>query len=111
MDLNVFNYEVVGQINMFDLLNDKEPLRINKPIKLIEFFAGLGSQYMALKRIGAKVIPHMAVEFDKYACAIYNAIHGTNIVPTDVRDVKGGDLQITETESFTYLLTYSFPCQ
>lgn len=110
MGLEKFNYDVVGQISMFDLLNDKEPLRINKPIKLIELFAGLGSQYMALKRIGANVIPHMAIEFDKYACAIYNAIHGTNIVPTDVRDVKGGDLQITETESFTYLLTYSFPC-
>lgn len=100
------NYVCEGQMNLFDYINDSKPLQITKPIRLIELFAGIGSQYSALKRIGANVIHHKAIEFDKYACMSYNAIHGTNIEPTDICTVKGGDLQITETESFTYLLTH-----
>jgi hypothetical protein len=37
---------------MFDFI--REPISITKPIRLIELFAGYGSQAMALKRIGAK---------------------------------------------------------
>ena len=46
------NYECAGQMNIFDLAS--KPIRIAKPIRLIELFAGYGSQAMALKRIGAK---------------------------------------------------------
>jgi DNA-cytosine methyltransferase len=41
----------------------------------------------------------------------YNAIHGTNFEPSDIRDIKGLDLGIVDVQHFTYLLTYSFPCQ
>ena len=47
----------------------REPIRITKPIRLIELFAGYGSQAMALERIGAKFEHYRVVEFDKYAIA------------------------------------------
>ena len=41
---------------MRDLFNqDMDEITINKPIRLIELFGGYGSQFMAMKRIGAKV--------------------------------------------------------
>ncbi len=80
-------------------------------IRLIELFAGVGSQAMALRDIGADFEHYRVVEFDKYAVKSYNAIHGTNFETTDIRDVHGSDLGIVDVEKFTYLLTYSFPCQ
>lgn len=78
---------------------------ITKPIKLIELFAGIGSQAKSLERLGVPFEHHCVVEFDKYAIASYNAIHGTNFEPKDIRDVHAADLRIEDTESFTYLLT------
>jgi DNA-cytosine methyltransferase len=66
---------------------------------------------MALRDLGADFEHYKVVEFDKYAIASYNAIHGTSFPTTDIRDIKGADLGIVEVESFVYLLTYSFPCQ
>lgn len=90
---------------------DKPGYRITKPIRLIELFAGVGSQAMALRDIGANFTHHRVVEFDKFAIASYNAIHGTDFKVTDIRDVKGGDLGITDTDKYEYIMTYSFPCQ
>ena len=39
------------QYSVFDIFS--EPLKIDKPIRLIELFAGIGSQAKALERIGA----------------------------------------------------------
>lgn len=64
---------------------------------------------MALRNIGADFETWRVVEFDKYAIASYNAIHGTNFPTMDICDVKGGDLGITDKDKYTYLLTYSFP--
>ena len=103
-----FNYKCEGQITLFDLTM---PLfKITKPIRLIELFGGVGSQAMALRDIGANFEHYRLVEFDKYPVASYNAIHGTNFEPTDIRNIHGEDLGIVDVESFTYLLTYSFPC-
>lgn len=96
------------QMSIFDMI--REPIRITKPIRLIELFAGYGSQAMALKRIGAKFEHYKVVEFDKYAVASYNAVHGTDFPTMDITKVHADDLNICDTESFTYLLTYSFPC-
>ena len=85
-------------------------LKINKPIRLIELFGGIGSQAMALRDIGADFEHYRLVEFDKYAIASYNAIHGTNFETMDIRNVHGKDLGIADKDKFTYLLTYSFPC-
>ena len=52
-----------------------------------------------------------AYDIDPYAVKAYNAIHGTNYEPSDITKLKASDLNITDTEHYTYLLTYSFPCQ
>ena len=48
---------------------------MNKPIRLIETFAGYGSQLMSLKMLGADVESHCISEWDVNANASYNAIH------------------------------------
>lgn len=96
------------QLDIFDYI--REPISITKPIRLIELFAGYGSQAMALERIGAEFEHYRIVEFDKYAVASYNAIHGTNFTTMDITKVHTLDLAVEDTEHFTYLLTYSFPC-
>ena len=95
-------------MSLFDFT--REPISITKPIRLIELFAGYGSQAMALKRIGAKFEHYRVVEFDKYAIASYNAVHGTDFPAMDITKVHAEDLNICDTNAFTYLLTYSFPC-
>lgn len=92
-----------GQFDIFDYIS--EPVTITKPIRLIELFAGYGSQAMALKRIGAKFEHYRVVEFDKYAIASYNAVHGTDFPTMDITKVHAEDLNICDTETFTYLLT------
>lgn len=84
---------------------------ISKPIRLIELFGGIGSQAMALRDIGANFEHYRLVEFDKYSVASYNAIHGTHFVPQDITKTNGEDLGIVDIENYTYLMTYSFPCQ
>lgn len=64
--------------------------KIDKPIRLIEFFCGYGSQMMALKRLGAKCESWLAVDIDKYAINSYNAIHGTSYKPMDIKEIRGG---------------------
>lgn len=81
-----------------------------KTIRLIELFAGYGSQAMALKRLGLPFEHHFVCEFDKFAIASYNAVHGTDYEPIDVKDVRAADLKIEDKDKYTYLLTYSFPC-
>lgn len=81
-----------------------------KTIRLIELFAGYGSQAMALKRLGLPFEHHFVCEFDKYAIASYNAVHKTNFPVLDIRDVHAADLNITEKDKYNYLMTYSFPC-
>jgi DNA (cytosine-5)-methyltransferase 1 len=106
--MNFENYSCDNQMSIFDFT--REPISITKPIRLIELFAGYGSQAMALKKIGAKFEHYRVVEFDKYAIASYNAVHGTNFPTMDITKVHAEDLNICDTAAFTYLLTYSFPC-
>ena len=98
------NYECTGQMSIFDLTG--QPVRITNPIRLIELFAGYGSQAMALKRVGARFEHYRVVEFDKYAVASYNAVHGTQFPPLDITQIHASDLGIRDTDAFTYLLTY-----
>ena len=74
-------------------------------LNVFEAFAGVGTQRMALERLG---IDHKVVgiaEIDKFAIASYKAIHGEtknygDISKVDVQDLVDFDL-----------FTYSFPCQ
>jgi DNA (cytosine-5)-methyltransferase 1 len=72
-------------------------------LKVIELFAGTGSQTQALKNKG---IPHEVVaisEIDKYALTSYEALHGK---PNNMGDIR--NIQELPTAD---LWTYSFPCQ
>lgn len=99
----------MDQLNIFDVLY--ENYKIKNKIRLIELFAGVGSQAMALRDLGADFESYRVVEFDKYAVKSYNAIHGTNFPAIDIRDIHFEDLGIVDKQNVTYLLTYSFPCQ
>ena len=92
------------QIGIFD---GNAPLKITTPIRLIELFAGIGSQAKALERLGANFEHYRVCEFDQYAVASYNAIHGTNFADSDIREWRGEDLGICDRDRFTYLLTRS----
>ena len=83
----------------------------NKPIRLIEMFAGIGSQAKALTNLGVDFEHHLVCEFDEKAINSYNAVHGTSFITSDITKLTGNDLNITDTDKYTYLLTYSFPCQ
>ena len=94
----------------FGAIQEKPQYKITKPIRLIENFCGIGTQSMALRNLGANFERYRAYDFDKDAIKSYNAIHGTNFEPTDIKNVKGDDLGIVDVDKYEYLLTYSFPC-
>lgn len=142
-----------------------ERLTIEKPIRLIELFAGIGSQAMALRNIGANFEKYLICEWWVQAFASYKAIHFAddttdysegkakeelisilhelgisndgkeqmkleqiqkkpekwlretynNIRATknivNIAAAVGSDLKVVDTDKYTYILTYSFPCQ
>lgn len=96
-----------GQISMFE---GEHPLKITKPIRLIELFAGIGAQAKALENIGVEFEHYRICEFDKYAVASYNAVHGTEFTTSDITKIHASDLGIADTEKYDYIMTYSFPC-
>ena len=151
------------QLDIFSMMYPK--FKIERPIKLIEFFAGYGSQAFALKYLGIPFEHHRICEwavpsiqaykdahftddnedYSKYFTkehiieflynrgismdynqpmkleqikrmsenqlrTIYNNIAAThNLV--NIQKTKGRDLEIIEQDKYTYMLTYSFPCQ
>lgn len=97
-----------SQISLFD---GSKRFTVDKPVRLIELFAGIGAQARAMERMGVDFEHYRICEFDKYAVCAYNAIHGTNFEPSDITTLRGSELGIVDTESFCYILTYSFPCQ
>lgn len=151
------------QTNLFDYLYDN--YKITKPIRLIECFAGYGSQALSLKYLGVKFEHHKICEWATKSIQAYKDAHFTNdntdyskdltqeqvidylfkkgvsmnynepmsyeqikrkgeewqrttynnIIAThnlvNISQVKGQDLEITDTDKYDYILTYSFPCQ
>lgn len=85
--------------------------KASKKIRLIELFAGIGSQAKALRNLGASFETYRVVEFDQYAIDSYNAVHGTQFQTSDIRDIHAEDLGIVDRDQFCYICTYSFPCQ
>ena len=98
------------QMTMTDFVENRFHIG-NRKVRLIELFAGVGSQAMALRDLGVDFEHHRVVEFDKYAIKSYNAIHGTEFLTMDIRDVHAEDLGIRDTDKYVYIVTYSFPCQ
>ena len=95
------------QCSIFD---GENPLKITKPLRLIELFAGIGAQAKALENLGVNFEHYRICEFDKYAVASYNAVHGTNFETSDITQIHADDLGIAETDKYEYIMTYSFPC-
>ena len=150
------------QISLFD---GSQRFKIDKPIRLIELFAGYGSQALALKYLGVPFEHYRIAEWTIKSTQAYKDLHFendntdyskefsveylidylfekgisqnysepmtkeqikrlgeekirtayNNIIAThnlvSVCTAKGKDLGITDTDKFTYVLTYSFPCQ
>lgn len=144
-----------------------EKIKINKPIRLIEFFAGYGSQALSLKYLGVPFESWRICEWTVKSIQAYKDIHFgndntdyvssnnmdqsqvenyllklgisnnynelmtlkqihskgftwqkqvlNNIIAThnlvNIQRVKAKHLNIIDTSSYTYILTYSFPCQ
>lgn len=72
-------------------------------MKVIELFAGIGSQTQALKNIGVEHEIVAISEIDKYAVMSYEAIHGWVNNLGDITKIK----ELPKAD----LWTYSFPCQ
>lgn len=150
------------QISIFDCLFEK--YKISNPIRLIELFAGYGSQSLALKYLGVEFEHWRICEWATKSIQAYNDLHirdytnysknltqediidrltsygvsmnynepmtydqikrkgekwqretYNNIIAThnlvNVQKAKAKDLNIVDTNNYTYILTYSFPCQ
>lgn len=95
--------------SLFDNLENR--FKLDKPVRLIELFAGIGAQAKALENLGIDFEHYRVCEIDKYAVASYNAIHGTNFEISDITKLSSNDLGIIDTNTYIYILTYSFPCQ
>ena len=96
-------------MNIFDFMYETKIF--NKPIRLIELFAGIGSQAQALKNLGIDFEHYKVVENDSYAIKSYNAIHETNFETSDITKISSKNLNIVDTNKYEYIMTYSFPCQ
>ena len=75
----------------------------NKPLQVLELFAGIGACSSALKRLNIDYRIVDAVEIDKYAIASFNAIHGTDFPVQNICDWDK-DIQVD-------LICGGFPCQ
>lgn len=150
------------QASIFEFLYDQ--YRIEKPIRLIELFSGIGAQAKALENLGANFESWRTCDWAVPSIHAYAAIHCQGVVcPTDfsqydlearmhslvgvsanynepmtyaqiskkneewvdsllksirvsrnmvnVMATCADDLGIVDTDKYTYVLTYSFPCQ
>lgn len=64
------------QTNMFEYLYD--PVKINKHVRIIELFAGYGSQALALKYLGVDYESYKICEWNYKSCNAYKRIHFGN---------------------------------
>jgi DNA (cytosine-5)-methyltransferase 1 len=90
---------------------ERQKFLSNKPIRLIELFGGISSQATALHELDVEFEHYRYVDFDKYAVKSTNAMYGTNWEATDITKIKASDLGVVDTDKYTYIMTYSFPCQ
>lgn len=79
------------QIGVFDYLYEK--YKIKKPIRLIEFFAGYGSQALALKYLGVEFEHWKICEWAVKSIQAYRDIHFPNsYYPADVSDIPKDEI-------------------
>jgi len=76
---------------------------MNRPIKLLELFGGIGACSRALDHLGIEYEIADYVEINKYAVKSYNAIHNTNFQPQDIKEWNK-DIDVD-------LIMHGSPCQ
>jgi len=91
-------------MDIFNLMYDDFKFSRDKPIRLFEAFAGIGTQHMALKNLDLDIELVGISEIDKYAIQSYEAIHGK------VKNF-GGIGSFDRFPNNIDILTWSFPCQ
>lgn len=64
---------MIESVNLFD--GHIPYYKITKPVRLIELFAGIGSQHQALKNLGVKINRSTIVEWQVNSIQAYNDIH------------------------------------
>lgn len=74
-------------------------------LRVFEAFSGIGTQSMALNKLGIDFKTVAISEVDKYAIKSYNAIHGDTL---NLGDISKVDIEEVPDHD---LFTYSFPCQ
>lgn len=153
------------QMSLFDIINNRQGFKIDKQIRLIELFAGYGSQHFALEYLKANFESWKICEWAVKSIQAYKDAHFSNdntdyskdltreqvedylfkkgisanynepmtlaqikrlgeerereiynnIIAThnlvSVVNCKAEDLEIVDRDKYTYLMTYSFPCQ
>lgn len=156
-------FECDSQMSIFDYTFN--PIKITNKIRLIELFAGYGSQALALKYLGVSFESYKICEWAVKSIQAYKDLHFTNdnydyskmltdeelidfltkkgisanynepmtrekikrlgetqrrnifnnIIAThnlvNIQQCHAKDLEIVETDKYTYIMTYSFPCQ
>lgn len=85
----------MDQYSMFDYIY--EPFKITKPIRLIEFFAGYGSQTLALKYLGVNFEHWKTCEWAVKSIQAYKDIH----FPNDNTDYSK-DLNVDEIVQYLF---------
>lgn len=67
---------MLEQMNIFQFIDSGiKPYSIDKPIRLIELFGGIGAQAKALERLGADFEHYKLSEWEVHAVASYHKIH------------------------------------
>jgi DNA (cytosine-5)-methyltransferase 1 len=72
-------------------------------LKVLELFSGIGACSKALERLGIDHEIVDSVEIDKYAVKSFNAVHGTNFEPQDIKEWNK-DIDVD-------LIMHGSPCQ
>ena len=90
---------MMGQGSFFD---GQAPLKITKPIRLIELFAGIGAQAKALENLGVPFEHYRICEFDKYAVRSYNAVHDTEFETSDITTIHAEDVCVCVIQTATH---------
>ena len=83
------------QFDIFDFMYDTFYLPSDRPVRLIEMFAGIGTQRMAFEKLGVPYEVIAIVEVDKFALLSYASIH-TNYLK--VRNKYFDDCQLSKEE-------------
>lgn len=93
------------QLDIFDFLNEK--IKIDKPVRLIELFAGYGSQALALKYLDINFEHHKICEWATKSIQAYNDLHIRDY--TDYSCELGNDEIIAKLFNYGISMNYNEP--